>query len=132
MDNRTARVVAERVITILRQHAPNDPVLKDFTVADAGGSIGLGLTLKVGIMPKVIEIPKTNCFGRELTDDDVRMGLVPAGTPILYGGGKKGTVLNTRIKKYLFRDEATGKQYIISFRHCTLDKSRMVVQAQSA
>lgn len=125
MNRTVARQVAESVLSLIKQHAPNHPILKEYNFADAGGSIGVGLTMKMGITPKVIEAPKTNFYGKAITDEDVMNGLAPNGTPIVYSGGKKGTILNCRVKKYLFRDEASGKEYIINFRACRLDQSRM-------
>lgn len=64
-----------------------------------------------------------------LNNDLVKMGCAPPGTPILYTGKNghlmKGTIVKARTKKYLFTDMIEGKNYIIPFRACQIDMSRI-------
>lgn len=123
MERRVARNVADRIIAILAMHAPNDPLLKDFTFSDTGGTIGASLQMKLTVAPKVMKP-----FTGEVTQEDVNLGYAPSGTPITYrskDGPKKAVILSTRRIRYLIQDLSDGKSYTLLFTSARLDSSRM-------
>lgn len=84
--------------------------------------IGCDITIRVGSPVKALtQLPSY------LTDDHVKSGMAITGTPIIYGrNNKRGIIIKRRTKKYLFKDVDNGKEYVIDFSACTIDKSRLL------
>lgn len=118
--------IREIIMPGVRAALRNHPEFKDLIIKSGGGRYGTAeYTMKIVFQPQTIAAPQTAEFGQELTDEKVRQGYAQAGTPILYHGGKKGIVIKARTKKYAFRDVADGKEYVIPFTACTLDKAAL-------
>ena len=118
--------IREIIMPHVRAALKNHPNFKDLIVKSGGGRFSSAeFCMKILFQPQTIAAPQTAEFGQELTDDKVRQGYAKPGTPILYSGGKKGVVIKARTKKYLFRDVESGREYIIGFMACSLDKTAL-------
>lgn len=127
MDRITCKVVHEIILKAAQTAIAADPRFKGYQVTYGGGRFASDrATLKFDVFrPMVAATPNgegISCRHFAVTDDMVKHGLAPAGTPITYNGGRgRGIIVKARTKKYSFVELGTNKPYIISFGGCSLD-----------
>lgn len=112
MTRQKADVLIKCLMDVIREDFVRDHNLHNFDVANLGGKFGFN-SFSVTIQ----FTDKTAVPLRQISLDELHIGMAPPGTKIIYGyDNKPGTIIKARTKKYLFSDDQTGRQLVIDFR----------------
>lgn len=132
MDRQEVKSIGEAVMRILDAHKNDEPLLRDYDIARSGGNFGSGhFGMKLSITPKM-DAAETKRLAATQTDDRVKAGLAPAGTPVIVsvnnapGRRQKGVIIRARKSRYQIKGIGgpyDGKEFTYPFFATELDKS---------